>query len=114
MGRDLKTTLDEMGTRIRRLRLQRGLTLRSLGATSGVGAKRLCEIENGRANATVETLLKVANALDVDLSQFFTSEAPESYTYYVTNPEHPADPFDYDDGDEDNEDMYGLRKYPWH
>jgi DNA-binding Xre family transcriptional regulator len=52
---------------VRVWREHRGHSLRQLAERAGVGVGYLSQIENGERKGTVETLKKIAAALDVDL-----------------------------------------------
>ena len=52
---------------VRVWREHRGHSLRQLAERAGIGIGYLSQIENGERNGTVETLKKVAAALEVDL-----------------------------------------------
>jgi DNA-binding Xre family transcriptional regulator len=52
---------------VRVWRKHRGLSLRQLAEHAGVGIGYLSQMENGERKGTVETLKKIAAALDVDL-----------------------------------------------
>ena len=52
---------------VRVWREHRGRSLRQLAARAGIGAGYLSQIENGQRKGTVETLTKIAAALDIDL-----------------------------------------------
>jgi transcriptional regulator with XRE-family HTH domain len=66
----------ELGSRIRRYRLERGLTLAALAARVGVSRSFLSSVERGIVYPSVLVLRTVAAALDVPVFLFFT--APES------------------------------------
>jgi len=51
------------------LRGKKGLTVRGLAEKSGVNASTIVQIEKGRRKAYISTLGKLANALEVDLSE---------------------------------------------
>jgi len=57
-----------IGQRIKRLRTQRGWTLRELSARSGVSNPFICQVENGRGIGT-ERLMMLAKALGVRASE---------------------------------------------
>jgi transcriptional regulator with XRE-family HTH domain len=63
-GGDLVATL---GTRVRRLRTDRRLSLRELASTSGVSASLLSELERDRANPSIATLQRIAHSLGVSV-----------------------------------------------
>ena len=48
---------------------------------TGVDYKRLCQLENGRANVTLDTLAKVAEGLDVPLVRFFEFDGGSTFEY---------------------------------
>lgn len=51
------------GAEIRRLRLQRGMSLRELGEKSGVSYSTICEIERGRRRPSHKTLRRILAVL---------------------------------------------------
>jgi transcriptional regulator with XRE-family HTH domain len=57
----------EVGQLIRRTRRAKGLTTEELGEKMGVVAATVERYESGRQNLTVNTLDKIAKALDVSL-----------------------------------------------
>ena len=52
-----------------------GLSLRKLGLMTGIDYAYLSTIENGSANTTVDTLLKICDALDVELTVVLSPRA---------------------------------------
>src|SRR5438874_12110900 len=61
---------DSIGDRLRRLRSERGLTQESLAALARVSVELVKKIEQGkRETARLTTLVNLANALDVPLSE---------------------------------------------
>ncbi len=65
-----------LGQRIRHLRAQRGLTLAQLGERVGRGAPFLSQLENGRREATVSVLGRIAEALEAELSALLDPTPP--------------------------------------
>jgi XRE family transcriptional regulator, regulator of sulfur utilization len=57
-----------VGSRIRALRHERGLSLSALAAAAGIGKGSLSELEQGRRNPTLDTLYAVAGPLGVPLA----------------------------------------------
>lgn len=55
----------DLGRRIRRLRLERGLTLKQIEASAGVSATHISEVERGKTSPTIGALARIAEALDV-------------------------------------------------
>lgn len=60
-----------LGKRIRELRLSRGLSQEGLAEKMGVNAKYLGFIEQGRANPTLDVLLRLARCLKVEPVDLF-------------------------------------------
>lgn len=65
----------DLGARIRACRVGQGLSLRKLGLMTGIDYAYLSTIENGSANTTVDTLLKICDALDVELTVVLSPRA---------------------------------------
>lgn len=60
--------MDDVGGQIRRYREARRLSQRALGERAGVTSSFLSQLENGRTNASIATLWRIAEALGVRLS----------------------------------------------
>ena len=56
------------GRVIRRLRLERGMSQEILSGLAALSRSHLAEIENGRDKANVDTLWRIAGALEIRLS----------------------------------------------
>lgn len=61
------------GQVIGRLRVQQGLSQEELAKKAGIARSHLAMIENGKKSASVETLWKIAEALDIMRSDLFKS-----------------------------------------
>ena len=75
-GKMTQTTtvaLTAIGGRIREARLSRGMTLQSLAAASGLSPSMLSLVERGRATPSIGSLIVVANALGVTMSEIVAS-----------------------------------------
>jgi len=68
-----------IGVRVRELRAERGLTLKTLSSAAGVSQSMLSLVERGKASASIGTLFSVASALGVKASDLF-SEGPARQT----------------------------------
>lgn len=62
-----------VGSRLRELRKARRLRLIDLADRSGLSETFLSQLERGKANASVTSLLKIANALDLGVADLFSS-----------------------------------------
>jgi transcriptional regulator with XRE-family HTH domain len=64
----------DLGEQVRRLRLERGLTLEEVAARSGCSLGSLSQLERGKANPAFFTLVKIAHALDVPVARLLHVE----------------------------------------
>lgn len=65
----------QLGKRVSQYRAVRGMSLRALAAQSGLSSSFLSQLENGRVNASVGSLRKIADALGISAAQLFQDEA---------------------------------------
>lgn len=63
----IATALDQVGPRLQRLRKQRGITLTSLAAATGISKSTLSRLETGQRRPSLEVLLPLAQAYRVPL-----------------------------------------------
>ena len=63
--------LISLGRNITNFRKQKGMTTQALADECDMEKSNLIPIEKGRINTTALTLLKIANALKVDVKDFF-------------------------------------------
>lgn len=68
----------DVGQRLKHLREERGVSMRSLARTSGLSANALSMIERGLTSPSVSTLNKLAGALEVPVTAFFRTERERS------------------------------------
>lgn len=60
-----------IGLRIKNLRRAEGLSQEELAEKMGISSKYLSSIERGKENPTLDTLIKLANALKIEPSEIF-------------------------------------------
>lgn len=72
-GRPATTSMN-IGTTIRGYRLQRGMSQGDIEKKTGLLRCYLSRVENGHTVPSLETLQKIARALDLQLSEFFAEE----------------------------------------
>lgn len=70
-GFEAERTIRMMGARVRLLRKQQNLTLKSLADRTGVSVSMLSMVERGLASASVGTLVSVSTALGVHMADLF-------------------------------------------
>jgi transcriptional regulator with XRE-family HTH domain len=73
----VKSISNNIGTTIRDFRLQKGMSQGDIEKRTGLLRCYLSRVENGHTVPSLETLQKIAGALDLQLSQFF-AENPVS------------------------------------
>jgi transcriptional regulator with XRE-family HTH domain len=72
---------DELGRRIRKLRMELRLTLKQVEEACGLSATHLSEIERGRTSPTIGALVRIARALHRDASYFIETEEREEVAH---------------------------------
>jgi transcriptional regulator with XRE-family HTH domain len=65
----------KIGTTIRTQRLQKGLSQGDIEKKTGLLRCYLSRVENGHTVPSLDTLSKIAQALDLPISQFFADES---------------------------------------
>lgn len=68
---ETEQTKIKIGGRIRRLRMEQGLSLRQLARMVGMDHAYLCVMEKGGANATITLYTRIASGLGVELKELF-------------------------------------------
>lgn len=63
-----------LGQRIRELRNQKHMSQEELSFKSGISAAHLGQIERATKNPTIDTVAKIATALNVPISSLFSDE----------------------------------------
>ena len=72
-----------VGARLRELREQRNISMRALATRSGLSANALSMIERGRASPSVSTLYKLADALGISITSFFSSDTERQQAVFL-------------------------------
>ncbi|MGM0946217.1 MAG: helix-turn-helix domain-containing protein [Bacteroidota bacterium] len=60
----------EYGKKVREIRKGRGVSQESLADLAGLDRTYISDIENGKRNVSIETIFKIAKALDTRLIDF--------------------------------------------
>src|SRR5688572_16012580 len=66
--------LTKLGQEARRLRQQRGITLKRLAQLSGLSDRFLIEVEKGKANPSLSSVINLADALQTSLTDLLPSD----------------------------------------
>jgi len=73
-----------IGTRMKELRLQRGLSQRALAKRAGVTNGLISQIEQNKISPSVGSLKKILDVLSLSLADFFTSDQPQMPHHFYT------------------------------
>jgi transcriptional regulator with XRE-family HTH domain len=68
------TPEQDVGKRVRAMRLQRGLSLQGLASLTNLSTSLLSKIENGKVSSPVSTLFVIAKALNTKITSFFSDQ----------------------------------------
>lgn len=83
----------DIGNCLRKLRAERGLSIRSLAEQAGLNANTLSLIENSKSSPSVSTLQQIAGALDVPITAFFEVDTPKNNISYQKAGQRPRAAF---------------------
>ena len=70
-----KATLVELGSRVRAWRARRGMTRKALAADSGLSERFLADVESGKGNVSINSLVAAARALNISMIELL-QDAP--------------------------------------
>ncbi len=79
-----------IGSKIKRLRLQRKKTLQEVADETGFSPALISQIENNNVSPPIATLSRIAKVLGVRVGYFFRDEGPEEEYEVVRREERPA------------------------
>jgi len=71
-----KEFCEAFGRRIRKLRENKGITMRQFAVEADIEYSQLSKIERGVINTTISTVLALANALQIDVRELFKFKFP--------------------------------------
>jgi len=74
-----------IGTKIKEIRKQKGLTQKQLGDLCGIADSNIRKYENGKQNPKIETLQKIADALGCDILDLMEIEVEPITTDKMAN-----------------------------
>ena len=66
-----------VGQNLRRLRKARGFTMEGLAHEADMEYRQLGRIERGEINTSILSLLRICEALQVEISELFGNESPK-------------------------------------
>lgn len=84
-----------VGDRLRKIRMQMGLSIRALAEKSGLNVNTLSLIENGHTSPSVSTLQQLAQSLQVSISTFFETNDGKKKVVFQKNGTRPHAAFSH-------------------
>lgn len=66
------------GENLRRARIKKGLSQRNIHRLTGVAQSHISEIESGASNISIDTMVKLASAVDQPLWKLFKQSSKSS------------------------------------
>ena len=75
-----KGDVDEVGKRIKQLRKERGISIEDLSSLTGFSIERLENIENGKENPQLGTVMKLSKALDSAVGRLVSGMGSKLYS----------------------------------
>ncbi|HLE13501.1 MAG TPA: cupin domain-containing protein [Anaerolineales bacterium] len=85
----------DVGRRLRELRSEKRLSLRTLAEMSGLNFNTLSLIENSKTSPSVGTLQQLASALEVPITAFFEVEPAQKSVVYQKSGQRPRAVFEH-------------------
>ena len=67
-----------LGKKIKQLRLERGLSQEQLSEMIYISPRQMCLIENGNSYPSLDTFIRIAEVLEIDVNKFFRINAREN------------------------------------
>ena len=86
-----------IGDRIKELRQEKRLSLKELAEKSGVQIATLSRIEHLKMMGTIESHMKIAQALGIDISQLYVKLAPKEDQINIKTAQKQSDVFIHND-----------------
>ncbi|NUS73973.1 MAG: helix-turn-helix transcriptional regulator [Corynebacteriales bacterium] len=80
---DIGHALAQVGVRLKKLRTQRGLTLTSLAEITGISKSTLSRLESGQRRPSLELLLPIALAFEVQLDELVATPRIEDPRVHI-------------------------------
>ncbi|MFS0644455.1 cupin domain-containing protein [Siminovitchia sp. 179-K 8D1 HS] len=71
--------MEEIGIKVKELRLSKAMTLKELSAKSDLSVGFLSQVERGASSLAITSLKKIADALGVKMTYFFEDEHVHNY-----------------------------------
>lgn len=67
----MKLDKEIIGQKIKQIRVEKGISQEKLSEKIDISPRHMCTIENGNSFPSLETFVKIAQVLDIDINDFF-------------------------------------------
>ncbi len=72
-----------LGNNVKNLRRKKGYSIMKIRELTGLSKSTISELENDKSSPTAETLKKIADAIDVNVEEFFKEHFNEASPEYI-------------------------------
>jgi quercetin dioxygenase-like cupin family protein/DNA-binding XRE family transcriptional regulator len=79
----IENIVSKLGEKIKRIRLDRGLSLKDLSVKSGISAAAIHKIESNGIIPTITTMMKISDALGKEVSYFIEERRGKKDVFFV-------------------------------
>jgi transcriptional regulator with XRE-family HTH domain len=79
----IESIVSKLGEKIKRIRLEKGLSLKDLSAKSGISAAAIHKIESNGIIPTITTMMKISDALGKGVSYFIEERRGKKDVFFV-------------------------------
>ncbi len=69
-----------LGKQIRQIRIEKGLSQEKLSELIFISPRQMCLIENGNSYPSLDTFIRIAEVLEIDINEFFRINSAASDT----------------------------------
>jgi len=76
--------MDEIHKKIKELRLQKGLTLKEVSERTELSISFISQVERGTTSLAITSLKKIADALNIKITEFFDEEPNKNYLVKIS------------------------------
>ena len=66
-----------LGKQIRQIRLEKGISQEKLSELIYISPRQMCLIENGNSYPSLDTFIRIAEVLEIDINEFFRINSAE-------------------------------------
>jgi len=95
-GMDMENARKELGKRIREIRKIKELTQEELGEMASLSYKYVGELERGKVNVSLDSLVRISQALEIDIGDLFR-KGEESVLRVTLKEKNPLSKLSYKD-----------------